>query len=163
RVRNTGGRYPKTAFGLDFTTGQLTCPAGVTMAFQPGATVHFPTATCAACPLRARCTTSSHGRSVSIHPDEPLLPQLRHHQPTPTPAQPPDPQPAPRRPRQTARTGQGRARPRPRRPLARPPRPLPRHPQEPVRPTPRRSSPKPPRHRPPAHHKPLPTGSLTTT
>ena len=83
RVRNTGGRYPKTAFGLDFTTGQLTCPAGVTMAFQPGATVHFPTATCAACPLRARCTTSSHGRSVSIHPDEPLLAELRDYQQTP--------------------------------------------------------------------------------
>jgi len=83
RVRNTGGRYPKTAFTLDFPAGQLTCPAGVRVPFQPGATVHFPQATCAACPLRARCTTSSHGRSVSIHPDEALLAELRHRQQDP--------------------------------------------------------------------------------
>jgi len=83
RVRNTGGRYAKTDFTLDFTARQLTCPAGVRMAFEPGKTVHFPTATCAACPLRARCTTSSNGRSVSIHPDEKLLAELRQRQQTP--------------------------------------------------------------------------------
>ena len=33
RVRSTACRYAKTDFALDFTTGQLTCPAGVTMAF----------------------------------------------------------------------------------------------------------------------------------
>jgi Transposase DDE domain/Transposase domain (DUF772) len=83
RVRNTGGRYPKTSFALDFDAGQLTCPAGVTMAFEPGQTVHFPKAACAACPLRQRCTTSSNGRSVSIHPDEALLAELREYQATP--------------------------------------------------------------------------------
>jgi DDE family transposase/transposase-like protein DUF772 len=83
RVRNTTGRYPKTDFALNFTTSQLTCPAGVTMAFEPGTTVHFPKGTCAACPLRARCTTSSNGRSVSIHPDEALLAELRDRQATP--------------------------------------------------------------------------------
>jgi transposase len=83
RVRGTAGRYAKTDFALDFTTGQLTCPAGVTMAFQPGTTVHFPKHTCAACPLRARCTTSSNGRSVAIHPDEALLAELRDYQATP--------------------------------------------------------------------------------
>jgi transposase len=82
RVRNTGGRYPKTSFALDFTTGQLTCPAGVTMTFAPGTTVHFPKHACAACPLRARCTASSNGRSVSIHPDEKLLAELREYQAT---------------------------------------------------------------------------------
>ena len=83
RVRNTGGRYAKTDFTLDFAAGQLTCPAGVTMAFEPGKTVHFPKHTCAACPLRARCTTSSTGRSVAIHPDEALLAELRQRQATP--------------------------------------------------------------------------------
>jgi hypothetical protein len=83
RVRNTGGRYAKTDFTLNFATRQLTCPAGVTMAFQPGTTVHFPKHTCAACPLRARCTTSSNGRSVAIHPDEALLAELRDYQVTP--------------------------------------------------------------------------------
>jgi hypothetical protein len=44
--------------------------------------VHFPADQCAACPLRAQCTTSAHGRSVSIHPDEPLLTELRQRQQT---------------------------------------------------------------------------------
>ena len=83
RVRGTVGRYAKTDFALDFTTGQLTCPAGVTMAFQPGTTVHFPKHTCAACPLRQRCTHSPSGRSVAIHPDEALLAELRDYQATP--------------------------------------------------------------------------------
>jgi DDE family transposase/transposase-like protein DUF772 len=83
RVRNAAGHYAKTGFALNFTTRQLTCPAGVTMAFEPGTTVHFPKGTCAACPRRTRCTTSSNGRSVSIHPDEALLAELREHQATP--------------------------------------------------------------------------------
>ena len=83
RVRNTGGRFAKDQFTLDFDTGQLTCPAGATMPFEPGKTVRFPAGTCAACPLRARCTTSSHGRSVAIHPDEALLAELRQRQHTP--------------------------------------------------------------------------------
>ena len=83
RVRNTGGRFAKDQFSIDFDTGQLTCPAGVTMPFQAGRTVRFPKDTCAACPLRARCTASSHGRSVSIHPDEALLAELRHRQQDP--------------------------------------------------------------------------------
>ena len=141
RVRNTGGRYAKDQFTLDFAAGQLTCPAGVALSFEPGKTVHFPKGTCAACPLRARCTTSSNGHSVSIHPDEALLAELRRRQQTPG------------RTREAPRTHRGRARPRPRRALARPPRPLPGHPQEPVRPAPRRRRPQPPRHRPPARHR----------
>jgi hypothetical protein len=83
RVRAPGDRFAKTAFTLDFTTGQLTCPNQVSMPFEPGRTVRFPAPTCAACPLRERCTTSSRGRSVSIHPDEPLLAELRQRQLTP--------------------------------------------------------------------------------
>jgi hypothetical protein len=83
RVRNTGGRFAKDQFTLDFAAGQLTCPAGVAMPFQPGKTVHFPKGTCAACPLRARCTASSNGRSVAVHPDEALLAELRQRQQTP--------------------------------------------------------------------------------
>jgi transposase len=83
RVRNTGGRFAKDQFSLDFGAGQLTCPAGVSMPFEPGRTVRFPKDTCAACPLRARCTTSSSGRSVAIHPDEALLAELRQRQQTP--------------------------------------------------------------------------------
>jgi Transposase DDE domain len=83
RVRNTGGRFAKDQFTLDFAARQLTCPAGVSMPFEPGKTVRFPKDTCAACPLRQRCTTSSNGRSVAIHPDETRLAELRHRQHTP--------------------------------------------------------------------------------
>ena len=83
RVRNTGSRFAKDQFRIDYAAGQLTCPAGVAMPFEPGKTVRFPKATCAACPLRQRCTTSSTGRSVSIHPDEGLLTELRQRQQTP--------------------------------------------------------------------------------
>ena len=83
RVRNASGRFAKDQFTLDFAAGRLTCPAGVAMPFAPGKTVRFPAGTCAACPLRARCTSSAAGRSVSIHPDEALLAELRHRQQTP--------------------------------------------------------------------------------
>ena len=82
RARN-GGRSAKTDFRIDFDTGQLTCPNDVVMGFEPGRSVHFPTDACAACPLRVRCTTSSTGRSVAIHPDEALLVELRERQQTP--------------------------------------------------------------------------------
>ena len=83
RVRNASGRFAKDQFSIDFAAGQLTCPAGVAMPFEPGKTVRFPKSACAACPLRARCTSSAAGRSVSIHPDEALLAELRRRQQTP--------------------------------------------------------------------------------
>ena len=83
RVRNAGGRFAKDQFTLDFAAGRLACPAGVSMPFEPGRTVRFPKDVCAACPLRQRCTSSPAGRSVSIHPDEALLAQLRKRQATP--------------------------------------------------------------------------------
>src|SRR6266851_1782171 len=81
-VRN-GNRFPKTAFHLDWQQEVLRCPEGVQMPFTPGGVVHFPAPTCAACPLRERCTTSPRGRSVTIHPDERLLGELRQRQLTP--------------------------------------------------------------------------------
>jgi hypothetical protein len=84
QVRNAGGLYPKTAFELDWEGALLRCPAGVSMPFEVGGVVRFPKKTCAACPLRERCTKSKNGgRSVSIHPDERLLAELREHQQTP--------------------------------------------------------------------------------
>src|SRR5271170_118456 len=41
RVRNTGGRFAKDQFTLDFAAGQLTCPARVSMPFEPGKTVRL--------------------------------------------------------------------------------------------------------------------------
>ncbi len=81
-VRAAGGRFPKTAFVLDWDRQTLRCPNEVVLPFAPGGTVHFPAETCAACPLRARCTTSARGRSVAIHPDERFLAELRERQHT---------------------------------------------------------------------------------
>lgn len=81
-VRN-GDRFPKTAFALDWEAGTIRCPNRVVIPFQPGTTIHFPEDECERCPLRARCTTSAHGRSVHIHPDERLLAELRQRQLTP--------------------------------------------------------------------------------
>ena len=67
RVRNTGGRFAKDQFTLDFAAGQLTCPAGVIMPFEPGKTVRFPKDTCAACPLRARLHHQQQ-RAQRVHP-----------------------------------------------------------------------------------------------
>ncbi len=82
-VRN-GEHFPKTEFALDWERHQIRCPAGVKLSFEPGGTVRFPTNTCRACPLRERCTSSKRGRSVSIHPDEKLLEELRRRQLTPS-------------------------------------------------------------------------------
>jgi len=81
-VRN-GNHFPKTAFVLDWERQTLRCPNAVTLPFEPGGTLHFPRAVCAVCPLRERCTTSAHGRSVHIHPDERLFHELRERQQTP--------------------------------------------------------------------------------
>ena len=42
--------------------------------------MQFPATTCASCPLRNQCTTSKRGRSVSIHPDEKFIAELRERQ-----------------------------------------------------------------------------------
>jgi Transposase DDE domain len=83
RVGNTTGRHTKTEFRIDFAQQQLTCPNNVTIPLRAGKTVRFPAQACACCPLRERCTTSGAGRSVSIHPDEQLLAELRQRQQTP--------------------------------------------------------------------------------
>lgn len=81
-VRNRTG-FAKTAFELDWERQRIRCPNQQELPFEPGGTVHFPAEVCAACPLRERCTSSPHGRSVSIHPDEALLGELRQRQLTP--------------------------------------------------------------------------------
>ncbi len=73
---------PASAFILDWEQGIMHCPNQVAVSFQVGKAIHFPVDACASCPLRARCTTSKTGRSVSIHPDEQLLQELRQRQAT---------------------------------------------------------------------------------
>jgi len=78
-----GKRFHKQAFVLDWERQTIQCPAKQEMPFVPGGVIHFPKQTCAQCPLQTQCTTSSRGRSVSIHPDEALLIELRQRQQTP--------------------------------------------------------------------------------
>lgn len=82
---HNGGRFPKHAFAIDLTAGQITCPAGQTIAIPAGAsTVHFPATTCQPCLQRAACTTARDaGRSIALHPQEALLQTLRAEQRAP--------------------------------------------------------------------------------
>jgi Transposase DDE domain len=69
------GLFPKTDFVIDAEAATVTCPAGVTTADARPHTDHkgrpalrfvFPAEVCAACALRASCTTSADGRSVAV-------------------------------------------------------------------------------------------------
>jgi Transposase DDE domain/Transposase domain (DUF772) len=75
-----GPFFPKTAFVLDWDHQLIRCPNQVELPCAPGGTVHFPAQACASCPLRAACTGRPRGRSVTIHPDERLLQELRARQ-----------------------------------------------------------------------------------
>ncbi len=79
RVSN-GNKFAKSSFVLDWESGKITCPNQVSLPFREGGKVQFPATTCANCPLRSKCTTSKRGRSVSIHPDEKFLAELRERQ-----------------------------------------------------------------------------------
>ena len=63
RPRIKGG-LTRDDFDIDTDAGTVTCPAGHTRAVKSGA-ARFG-ALCTNCPLRARCTTSQHGRSVTV-------------------------------------------------------------------------------------------------
>ena len=78
----SGSTFSKPAFCLDWDQGTIRCPGGVVIPFTPGSTVHFPREACSICPLRTQCTTSATGRTVTIHPDERLLAELRVQQQT---------------------------------------------------------------------------------
>ncbi len=82
QVKN-GKQFTKTAFILDWDNQTICCPNQVTLPFTIGGKVQFPKDICAICPLRERCTTSKTGRSVSIHPDEPLFRELKQRQLSP--------------------------------------------------------------------------------
>lgn len=76
-------RFSKQAFALDWEQQIIRCPAEQEMPFVLGGVVHFPKETCDQCPLKTQCTTSAKGGSISIHPDEALLIELRQRQQTP--------------------------------------------------------------------------------
>jgi hypothetical protein len=78
RTRN-GGRHTKDDFKIDLTNRRVTCPAGAVAEIRPSGVARFRAGTCDACAQRSRCTRAKpgRGRSVSMHPREELLVQLR--------------------------------------------------------------------------------------
>jgi len=70
------GLYTKEAFRIDLRRRLITCPAGATARIVPNGKTSFSEHDCSACDLRPSCTTSRR-RSLSVHPNEALLIQLR--------------------------------------------------------------------------------------
>jgi hypothetical protein len=77
-LRN-GDRFTKADFDIDLEAKSVRCPAGVTVPLKLGAVLHFPAENCTACTRRQQCTRAKdgRGRSLSIHPQEPFLLELR--------------------------------------------------------------------------------------
>ncbi len=69
RGPHIAGGFTRDDFAIDADAQTVTCPAGHTKAVTSGA-ARFGKL-CAACPLRARCTTSPRGRSVTVDAHEP--------------------------------------------------------------------------------------------
>jgi len=84
-VARNGKLFAKSAFKIDMKEMTVTCPAGEVERIDLGADVEFEAEVCAACSLRAQCTTatSGHGRTVSIADDELLQQRLRKMMATP--------------------------------------------------------------------------------
>ncbi len=59
------GGFQRDDFVVDEDAGTVTCPAGKVAVITPGRDANFK-AQCHGCPLRSRCTTSQHGRKLSL-------------------------------------------------------------------------------------------------
>lgn len=83
---NRDGRYSKDDFIIDLDAGTVACPAGhsVMIRFSRKGSGRADFAGhCSGCPLRASCTTSTSGRSITIHRREALLQRAKAKQATP--------------------------------------------------------------------------------
>jgi hypothetical protein len=60
------GGFTADDFTVDEVAGTVTCPAGVTRPISRTRTVTFEAA-CRGCPLRARCTSATRGRKLTLH------------------------------------------------------------------------------------------------
>jgi len=78
-VLRNGKLFTKADFKLNMRDMTITCPGGAVEQIDLGVDVEFDAEHCAACPLRAECTTAGagHGRMVTIAKDERLQHKLR--------------------------------------------------------------------------------------
>jgi hypothetical protein len=77
------GHFTKGQFRIDLDQGTVTCPARLTVAITPargGAGVARFGRACGVCPLASSCTSSTAGRTVTIHPHEARLQGARARQ-----------------------------------------------------------------------------------
>jgi hypothetical protein len=72
------GGFTVDDFTVDEAACTVTCPNGLTRPITPSRNVVFGVA-CRHCPLRQRCTTSTSGRTLTLHPHDGLLRQARRH------------------------------------------------------------------------------------
>lgn len=70
------GGFTVDDFTVDEAACTVTCPNGLTRPITPRRNVIFGAA-CRHCPLRPRCTTSTSGRTLTLHPHDGLLRQAR--------------------------------------------------------------------------------------
>ena len=77
-LRN-GDRFDKGDFEIDVVENSVRCPEGIVVPLRLGASAHFPADKCDPCPKREACTRAKpgRGRSLSIHPNEPFMLELR--------------------------------------------------------------------------------------
>lgn len=75
--------FTKDDFVIDLAARTVTCPAGHTVPVTPKGQAAFKQR-CASCPLRARCTTAKHGRTVQVDPWEAELQAARRQATDPT-------------------------------------------------------------------------------
>jgi hypothetical protein len=85
-ARGRGGQFGKDDFDVDLAADTVACPAGHVVAVRRsadgGGRADFAEH-CADCPLRQRCTTSTSGRSVTIHSKEAILQRAKTAQANP--------------------------------------------------------------------------------
>jgi hypothetical protein len=82
----TGDLFTKDHFDIDLEAGTVTCPNKVTIDIRYGSNgvdlARFGPS-CTSCPLRARCTTATGGRSILAGPHEDALARARERQKNP--------------------------------------------------------------------------------
>jgi transposase len=76
------GGFTRDDFTVDEAAGQVTCPAGHTVAITRTRKALFRIR-CRDCPLRARCTTSQRGRELTLHEHDAILYAARRQAETP--------------------------------------------------------------------------------
>jgi hypothetical protein len=84
--RNSTGGFPKDRFAIDLEQMTVTCPATnvvpITLTSDGGGRASFK-AHCGSCPLKAACTKSRSGRTISVHRYEQILARARAEQADP--------------------------------------------------------------------------------